>query len=223
MAVGARTALRLGEAALHRRALAGAALFAEQPAEQSRELLPHAPVHVTVDVRVEAALHEEEHERQGEEPGRDGRSGSHGHSVQDAVRPHAEDIGRHDDENHTRRLAVVVEPSVANPDRVARRRVRAVGGGGVLGLRAARSLEVLRWRGLGVGLCLDGVHQSVLSPGCSENHPVAPQHDGYGQPKGQRGHHDGVGQAGGPHHRARLVAAVKVDGAPAVEGRGALQ
>lgn len=60
--VGPETSLCRCEATLHGRALAGTTLLAEQPAEQSQELLPHATVHVTVNVRVEAALQKEEHE-----------------------------------------------------------------------------------------------------------------------------------------------------------------
>lgn len=74
-----------------------------------------------------------------------------------------------------------------------------------------------------MGLGQYGVHESVLPPGGPEHHPVAAEHDEHGQPKGEGGHHHGVGQAGGPDHGAHVVTAVKVDGAPAVERWRALQ
>lgn len=92
----------------------------------------------------------------------------------------------------------------------------------MLPLRTAGSLEVLRAR-LGVGLRQYGVHECVLPSSGPEHHPVTPEHDEHGQPEGEGGHHHRIGQAGGPDHRAHVVVAVKVDGTPAVEGRGALQ
>lgn len=90
--VGPEASLHGCEAALHCRALAGAALFAEQGTEQSQELLPHTTVHVAVNVRVETALQKEEHKGKGGQPLWYNGSGTHRYSVQYAVRPHAEDV-----------------------------------------------------------------------------------------------------------------------------------
>lgn len=116
--VGPEASLHGREAGLHSRALAGAALFAEQGTEQSQELFPHTTVHVAINVWVEAALQKEEHEGKGGQPLWYDGSGTHRYRVQYAVRPHAEDVRSHNHENYTSCLAVIVEPSVPDSNRV---------------------------------------------------------------------------------------------------------
>lgn len=117
--VSVGVSLRRGEAALHCGAVSWTTLLAEHPIKQSQELFSHAAMHVAINVRMKAALQEEEHKGSGGQPRGHIDSGVHRNGIQNAVGTHTEDIWSHDDKHYTSCLAVVVEPSVFNSNRVS--------------------------------------------------------------------------------------------------------